>query len=68
MPLSKRLESSRSSTARSTFAVASTKTAPLPAPTPSEGLPDLSAALTIPGPPVARIEAIPWFWISAVVL
>ena len=42
-------------TARTMSAVSSIIAGVLPAPTPSAGLPDEYAALTIPGPPVARM-------------
>ena len=42
-------------TARRTSAVSSMMTGVFPAPTPSAGFPEEYAALTIPGPPVARI-------------
>ncbi len=46
-------------------AVSSITTGTLPAPTPIAGLPEEYAALTMPGPPVARISAIPSCFISA---
>ncbi|MNE34049.1 hypothetical protein D3C80_1277520 [compost metagenome] len=46
-------------------AVSSTTTGVLPAPTPMAGLPELYAALTMPGPPVARIMLISGWCIKA---
>ena len=67
IPLSKRFDNSKSETARSTLAVLSTYTAPFPAPTPIDGFPECNAALTIDGPPVAKIDAIFGFLINAFV-
>ena len=47
-------------TAIFTSAVSSMITGVLPAPTPSAGFPEEYAALTIPGPPVARIVSAPF--------
>lgn len=47
---------STDATARLISAVSSITTGVLPAPTPIAGLPELYAALTMPGPPVARIR------------
>lgn len=55
IPLSNVFEWMIELTARTTSAVSSIMAGVLPAPTPSAGFPDEYAALTIPGPPVARI-------------
>ncbi len=55
MPLSNVLEWIIELTARTISAVSSMMAGVLPAPTPTAGLPEEYAALTIPGPPVARI-------------
>ena len=55
MPLSKVLEWMIELTARVTSAVSSMTAGVLPAPTPRAGLPEEYAALTMPGPPVARM-------------
>ena len=51
-------------TARFTSAVSSITTGVLPAPTPIAGLPELYAAFTMPGPPVARIRLMSGWCIS----
>ena len=55
MPLSKVLEWMIEFTARVMSALSSMTAGVLPAPTPKAGLPELYAALTMPGPPVARM-------------
>ena len=55
MPLSNVLEWIIEFTASVTSAAESIMTGVLPAPTPSAGFPEEYAALTIPGPPVARM-------------
>lgn len=56
---------STDATARLISAVSSITTGVLPAPTPIAGLPELYAALTMPGPPVARIRLMSGWCISA---
>ena len=55
IPLSKVFEWMMELTARVMSAVSSMIAGVLPAPTPRAGLPDEYAALTMPGPPVARM-------------
>ena len=55
MPLSKVLEWMMEFTESSTSAVSSMMAGLLPGPTPRAGLPEEYAALTMPGPPVARM-------------
>ena len=55
MPLSKVLEWMMEFTAMRMSAVSSMMTGVLPGPTPNAGLPELYAAATMPGPPVARM-------------
>ena len=57
VPLSKVLLLMILVTALSISAVRSMKAGVLPAPTPSAGVPELYAALTMPGPPVARMRS-----------
>src|SRR5271169_1300002 len=56
VPLSKVLETMMSTMAVFRSAVFSRYTGVFPAPTPSAGFPELYAALTTPGPPVASIN------------
>src|SRR6476646_9802677 len=67
MPLSNALDSTTSLTARCSLALFSMEAGTLPAPTPSAGFPHEYAARTMALPPVARMSAMPGWFISAVV-
>ena len=65
IPLSKDFDISIEETAILISAVSSITAEVLPGPTPKAGLPDEYAALTIPGPPVAKIQSMLGCFIKA---